>query len=43
MNCKDRTEAKEKYSKLSIQQQLAIKGGRVPEDKPKRPKQLRPR
>ena len=43
MNSKDHAGAKEKYTKLSIQQQLAIKGGRMPDDKPKRPKMLRPR
>ena len=43
MNSKDPINSKGRYVKLSVHQQLAIKGGRAPgDDKPKRPKILRP-
>lgn len=43
MNSKDLINGKGKYVKLSLHQQLAIKGGKAPgDDKPKRPKILRP-
>ena len=42
MNCKVQSKEKKKYLKLDVQQQLAVRGGKVPDDKPKRPKVLRP-
>ena len=42
MNSKNQNKGEGKYTKLSVRQQLTIKGGRVPGDKPKRPQDLRP-